>query len=140
MCLGTQRKLRRALFNLLTRAAALVYLGEVSVENSGFGKCRIRGAMNQRSSFKRHCHMCYTCGITVAHQAPLSMGFSRQGFWSGFPFPSPGDLPHAKIEPRSPALQVDSFPPEPPGKPYSWGNSSNSNDTIRQKRCYKQHW
>ena len=45
-----------------------------------------------------------------------------------------------QIEPRSPALQVDSLPPEPPGKPYSWGNSSNSNDTIRQKRYYKQHW
>ena len=84
--------------------------------------------------------MCYTCGITVAHQAPLSMGFSRQGFWSGLPLPSPGYLPHAKIEPRSPALQVESLPPEPPGKPYTCGNSSNSNDTIRQKRYFKQHW
>ena len=41
---------------------------------------------------------------TVAHQAPLSMGFSRQEYWSGLPFPSPGDLPHPVIEPVSPAL------------------------------------
>ena len=44
---------------------------------------------------------------TVAHQAPLSMAFSRQGYWSGLPFPSPGDL-HPRIEPQSPALQADS--------------------------------
>ena len=48
---------------------------------------------------------------TVAHQAPGSMGFSREEYWSGLPFPSPGDLP------GSPALQVDSLPSEPPGKP-----------------------
>ena len=47
---------------------------------------------------------------TVAHQAPLSMGFSRQGYWSGLPFPSPGDLPNPGIEPGSPALQADSSP------------------------------
>ena len=41
---------------------------------------------------------------TVAHQAPPSMGFSRQEYWSGLPFPSPGDLPDPRIEPRSPAL------------------------------------
>ena len=54
---------------------------------------------------------------TVAHHAPLSMGFSRQEYWSGLPFPSPGDLPHLGMEPRSPALQADSLPFEPPGKP-----------------------
>ena len=43
---------------------------------------------------------------TVAHQAPPSMGFSRQEYWSGLPFPSPGDLPNPGIEPRSPALEV----------------------------------
>ena len=47
---------------------------------------------------------------TVAHQAPLSMGFSRQEYWSGLPFPSPGDLPNPGIEPKSPALQADSLP------------------------------
>ena len=48
---------------------------------------------------------------TVAYQAPLSMGFSRQQCWSGLPFPSPGDLPNPKIEPGSPALQADAFLP-----------------------------
>ena len=46
-----------------------------------------------------------------------SMGFSRQEYWSGLPFPSPGDLPDPGIEPRSPALQADSLPSDPPGKP-----------------------
>ena len=54
---------------------------------------------------------------TVAHQAPLGMEWSRQGYWSGLPFPSPGDLPNPGIEPRSPALQADSLPSELPGKP-----------------------
>ena len=54
---------------------------------------------------------------TVAHQALLSMGFSRQEYWSGLSCPPPGDLPNPGIEPRSPALQVDSLPSEPPGKP-----------------------
>ena len=53
---------------------------------------------------------------TVACQAPLSMGFSRQECWSRLPFPSPGDLRDPGIEPRSPALQADALPSEPPGK------------------------
>ena len=53
---------------------------------------------------------------TVAYQAPLSMGFSRQECWSGLPFPSPGDLPDPGIEPGSPTLQADALPSEPPGK------------------------
>ena len=51
------------------------------------------------------------------HQAPLSMGFSRQKSWSGLPFPSPGDLPKPGIQPVSPALQADSLLSELPGKP-----------------------
>ena len=54
---------------------------------------------------------------TVVHQAPLSMEFSRQKYWSGLPFPSPGDLPNSGTEPGAPALQADSLPSEPPGKP-----------------------
>ena len=54
---------------------------------------------------------------TVAHQAPLSMGFSRQECWSGLAFPPPRDLPNPGIEPGSPALQADSVPSEPLGKP-----------------------
>ena len=56
---------------------------------------------------------------TVPRQAPPSMGFSRQEYWSGLPFPSPGDLPNPGIEsmsPVSPELQADSFATEPPGK------------------------
>ena len=53
---------------------------------------------------------------TVAYQALLSMGFSRQESWSGLPFPSPGDLPDPGIEPGSPALQADALPWEPSGK------------------------
>ena len=54
---------------------------------------------------------------TVAHQAPLSMEFSRQEYWSGLPFPSPGDLPDPGIEPRSSALWADALTSESPGKP-----------------------
>ena len=66
-------------------------------------------------------HCCYVCVLslslvqlyatprTVAFQPPLSMVFSRQEYWSGWPFPSPGDLPHPGIQPVSPALQVDSL-------------------------------
>ena len=62
---------------------------------------------------------CPTLAIpwTVAHQDPLSMGFSRQEYWSGLLFPSPGDLPNPGIEPGSPALQADSLPTELPEKP-----------------------
>ena len=53
---------------------------------------------------------------TVAHQAPPSMGFSQQEYWSGVPLPSPRDLPNPGIEPWSPALQTDALPSELPGK------------------------
>ena len=56
---------------------------------------------------------------TVAHQAPPSMRFSRQEYWSAFPFPSPVDLPDPGIEPRSPAFQADALTSEPPGKPWT---------------------
>ena len=58
---------------------------------------------------------------TAAHQALVSMGFSRQGYCSGLPFPSPGDFPDPGIEPRSLALQADTLPSEPSG---------NSNDHV----------
>ena len=53
----------------------------------------------------------------VAYQPSPSMGFSGQEYWSGLPFPSPGDLPHPGIEPGSPALEGDALPAEPAGKP-----------------------
>ena len=54
---------------------------------------------------------------TVAHQAPPSMGFSRQEYWSGLPSSPPGDLPDPGIEPRTPELQAEFLPSEPLGKP-----------------------
>ena len=54
---------------------------------------------------------------TVAHQVPLSMGFLRQEYWRGLPFPSPGDLPNPGIKPLSSALAGGFFAAEPPGKP-----------------------
>ena len=59
----------------------------------------------------------FTILWTVAYQAPPSMGFSRQEYWSGLPFPSPGDLPNPGIEPTSPTLQADALASEPPGEP-----------------------
>ena len=56
---------------------------------------------------------------TVVCQASLSMGLSRQEYWSGLPFPPPGDLSNSGIEPESPALQADSLLSEPSGKPNS---------------------
>ena len=63
------------------------------------------------------CVQLFVTTWTVAYQVPLSVGFSRQEYWSGLPFPSPGDLLNPGIEPRSPALQADALPSEPPGKP-----------------------
>ena len=54
---------------------------------------------------------------SIALQVPLSMGFPRQEYWSGLPFPSPGDFPNAGIEPTSPALAGGFFTTELPGKP-----------------------
>ena len=70
---------------------------------------------------------------TVAYQAPQSMGFSRQEYWSGLPFPSPGDLPKPRIEPGSPTLQADALPSEPTGK--LWNLKHDTNLLI-----YEQEW
>ena len=73
--------------------------------------------LQYRSEVKSLSHVqLFVTPWTVACQAPLSMGFSRQEYWSGLPFPSPGDLPNSGIEPRSPALQADALFSEPPGK------------------------
>ena len=88
---------------------------------------------------------------TVACQAPLSMGFSRQEYWSGLPFPPPGDLPNPGVKPMSPALQANSLPYESPGKPplnfkrqknitnvlmtrYQFANAKSTNPLIQQHR------
>ena len=70
---------------------------------------------------------------TVAQQAPLSMGLSRQEYWSGLPCPSSGDLPSPGTKPRCPTLQADSLPSEPPGKPIDHGGGFYFNPNVR--RC-----
>ena len=89
---------------------------------------------------------------TVARQAPLSIGFSRQEYWSGLPFPYPGDLPKPEIKPRSLALEADSLPSETPGN--KEGNilnpggehfkkidiSYHSYIEIHQERNKDSHW
>ena len=64
---------------------------------------------------------------TVDYQASLSMGLSRQEYWSRLPFPSPGDLPDPGLEPRSPALEADTLTSEPPGK--HWNTKVKSQET-----------
>ena len=71
----------------------------------------IYGVTQSRTRLKR---LSSSSSRTVAYQSPPSMGFSRQECWSGLPFPSPGDLPDPGIETRSPALQADALPSEPP--------------------------
>ena len=80
---------------------------------------------------------------TVAHQAPLSMGFSRQEYWSGLPFPSPGDLPHPGIKRRSPALQADSLSTELWEKPIPVANFPANYFRITMahaRKSYSKEW
>ena len=70
------------------------------------------------------CVQLFATPQTVAHQAPLTTEFSRPEYWSGWLFPSPGDLPNPGIKPSSPMLQMDSLPSEPPGKPKNSGVGS----------------
>ena len=67
---------------------------------------------------------------TVAYQAPPSMGYFRQEYWSGVPFPSPGDLPDPGIEPRAPTVQVDALTSEPPRKP----------SIVYKMLIYRENW
>ena len=87
---------------------------------------------------------------TVAYQAPLSMGFSRQEYWSGLPFPSPGDLPDPGIEPGSPTLYTDALPSEPRGnlsiilasiflKAYTICNYRNKDPVIPNINAFNLH-
>ena len=77
---------------------------------------------------------------TVAYQAPPSMGFSRQDYWSGMPFPPPGDLPNSGIEPKFPSLQADSLPSETLGKPVGVGPKCAGNTScFWKKKLTKAH-
>ena len=86
-------------------------LRTVGASHKPFSLCKVRVKLLS-------CVLLFATPWTVTYQAPLSMGFSRQEYWSGLPFPSPGDPPHPEIESRSPSLQVDALLFEPPGKPF----------------------
>ena len=77
---------------------------------------------------------------TVAYQAPLSIGFSRQEYWSGLPFHSPGDLPDPGVEPGSPALQADALTSEPPRKPMTNLDSIVKSRDIADKGPFSQSY
>ena len=77
---------------------------------------------------------------TAAHQAPPSMGFPRQVYWSGVPLPSPGDLPNPGIEPGSPALQADALPSEPPGKSYTHKGDKIKKTGVTQYQQMRSYW
>ena len=66
------------------------------------------------------CVQLFVTPWTIIHKAPLSMGFPRQEYWSGLPFPPPGDLPDPGIKPGSPALQANSLPTEPRASPWCY--------------------
>ena len=84
---------------------------------NGVRKCSNFNLLHVKVKVKLLSHVqLFVTPRTIGYQAPPSMGFSRQEYWSGFPFPSPGDLPDPGIKPRSPALWADALPSEPPGK------------------------
>ena len=93
-----------------------------AVVESDMGWQRVRHdlAAEQQQCARAESHQsCPTLrdSMDIARQAPLSMGFSRHEYWSGVPFPPPGDLPNPGMEPRSATLQAHSLRSEPPGKP-----------------------
>ena len=109
----------------------MIYFGMVICQSISFSilfmsLCMSPNLYNSRLSMKQDCiqsesevtqsRLTLCDPWTVVGQAPLSMGFSRQEYWSGLPFPSPRNLPDPGIEPESPELHADSVPSEPPGK------------------------
>ena len=88
---------------------------DIQMANKHMTRCSHHSLLRWEKSLSRV--QLFATPWTIAHQAPPSIGFSRQEYWSGVPFPSPEDLPNPEIEPRSPALQADTLISEPPGKP-----------------------
>ena len=108
------------------------FIGAVISPTTGFKTSENVRTTNWNNSVISYWKLPYSCSValvvsdsatlwTVAPQAPMSMGFPRQEYWSELPFPSPGDLSNPGIEPKSPALQADSLSAEPQGKPKNIG-------------------
>ena len=101
----------------------------LAICRSSLIKCLFKSFARLKEFLKSYLFLTRVCGQSlscvqlfeipwaVARQAPLCMGFSRQEYWSGLPYPSPGNLPNPRIKTRSPALQAGSLPFELPGKP-----------------------
>ena len=124
-----------------TRGQGVCNLGEAPAEEGSVGRepqpaggpltlLLSRAALHAKSLQSR----LTLCDLMGCNQAPLSMGFSRQEYWSGLPFPSPGDLSDPGIEPRSPALQADSLPSETPGKPQELGTCPNQDISENERQ------
>ena len=77
---------------------------------------------------------------TIAYQASLFMEFSRQEYWNRYPFPSLGDFPNPGIKPRSLALQADSLPSEPPGKPNNKGKERKKVKSLSRVQLFATPW
>ena len=117
------------LTNLLwsTKSKALAYFNEAEVDNFlelsffFYDSTDVGNLISASSAFSKPSHVwLFVTPWTVAYQGPLSMEFFRKEYWSGLQFPSPGNLPNPGIEPRSPTLQTDTLPCEPPRKHLLW--------------------
>ena len=86
---------------------------DVIIDSMDMSLTKLQEIVKDRNELLSHVRF-FATPWTIARQAPLSMEFSRQEYWSGLPFPSPGDLPSPGIEPESPALQADSLLSESP--------------------------
>ena len=109
---------------------------KLTIQSTGFVSSPFKSSYNGLSEVLSRVQLC-VIPWTVAYQALLSIEFSKQEQWSGLPFPHPEDLPDPGIEPRSPALQADALPSEPPGKPVKKsGNCSVTSDSLRPYGLY----
>ena len=118
----SQRKSMPRMFNLSHNCASKVMLKILQARFQQYMNWELTdvqvGFRKSRSEVKSlSCVRLFATPWTVSHQAPPSMGLSRQEYWSGLPFPSPGHLPDPGIEPWSPTLQADALTSEPPEKP-----------------------
>ena len=125
-------------FSLIQQMLAIWPLVPLPFLNSACLNCRNSLSIWRLTSYQIYV-LCFCSAMslfvtpwTVTCKAPLSMGFSRQGYWSGLPCPLPGALPDPGIEPRSPALQADSLPSEPAETPYQivWNIFSHIHFTL----------